>query len=155
MSTVIPDPVTDSRLFPIASFRERQDTPEYWEAQAEKLPPRAYNYTRYKKEAQWRRDPRVQDVYAGLISAGWPTGKLIPADRILNALNAGVPVDTLIEHFNGALLSYSRDGYTIDHAAMYGFTIAGHGVNFRLTPERIASLRRGEDIGVPNWRLGE
>lgn len=155
MAITVPPEITDRRLFPIASFRVRQDTPEYWEALAAPLPPSAYNYTGYREEAKFRRDPRVQAVYAGLIGAGWPTGKLIPADRLVEALNAGVPVDTLIEHFNGALLSYSRDGYTIDHATMYGFSQAGHGANFRLTPERIAALKRGEDIGVPNWRWGE
>ena len=75
------------------------------------------------------------------------SGETLRGRSPLYAIN-GIPQSTPIR-------DGSRDGYTIDHAAMYGFTIAGHGVNFRLTPERIASLRRGEDIGVPNWRLGE
>lgn len=154
MKNTIPPEITNAKLFPISSFRLRQDTPEYWEEQAASLPAKSYNRTRYLEEAQWRRDPRIQAVYAGLISAGWPTGKLIPPDRLLEALDAGVSVNTLIEHFSGALRAYSRNG-TIDHAAMYAFTNAGHGANFRLTPERINSLKAGIGIGIPNWQLGE
>ena len=153
-STGAPQEINDPKKFPMAGMRQRKDTPEWWEAEAAKLPSGSDAQKRYMAEAQLRRDPGVQQVYKSMIEAGWPTGKLIPADRLKQALDAGVPPQTLATHYNTALQSYSKDG-TIDHAAMYAFAQAGHGANFRMSPEVISDLKNGQYIGTANWRKGD
>jgi len=149
-----PGEITDPNKFPMAADRERKDTPEYWEALAAGLPKDSVAKQKYTETAQYLRDPKVQQVYQSMIGAGWPTGKLIPADRIKQALDAGVAPQTLSSHYNSALQSYSKSGQ-IDHAAMYAFAQAGHGANFRLPDEVITNLKNGQDVGVSNWRRGD
>lgn len=153
-TTGAPREINDPKKFPMADMRQRKDTPGWWEAEAAKLPSGSDAQKRYMAEAQLRRDPGVQQVYKSMIEAGWPTGKLIPADRLKQALDSGVAPQTLATHYNTALQSYSKDG-TIDHATMYGFAQAGHGANFRLTDEIINNLKTGQDVGVANWRRGD
>ena len=153
-STGAPREINDPKKFPMADMRQRKDTPGWWEAEAAKLPSGSDAQKRYMAEAQLRRDPGVQQVYKSMIEAGWPTGKLIPADRIKQALDAGVAPQTLSSHYNSALQSYSKSGQ-IDHATMYAFAQAGHGANFRLSDEIINNLKTGRDVGVANWRRGD
>lgn len=169
MSVTIPPEITDPKLFPMKSSRLRVDTPEYWDAQVARFPEVAkigIDFHRkpvygeppfrkiYRKTAEQLRDPRVQEAYAKMIEAGWPTGDIVPPDALITAFDAGITPDRIAEHYIKALKSYCRRG-VIDHGAVYAFKLDGHGANYIMTPEIAEGIKDGSSFGVPNWRLGE